>query len=813
MIKAARNPSELKTIYDNVPVMICLLDEDRQVRYANPAFTAFVGCSEDELKGETACGVMGCVNAMDAPQGCGYGADCKNCTLLAAINDTFKTGTCHHNIEKNMTIGSDVDAKTFAFVGSTALIDTLENRCLLLCLTDITERVKMEAKLRKSEEIFQQTFRISPDPINLTRFTDGKYIDINEKFTQIMGYSREETIGKSSLELNIWNNPDDREHLVEKLRKYGAVENMEAEFKSRDGQIIAGLMSARILTIENESIILSVTRDISEIRQNEKDTQTLVETTIGKTGQELFDVAVAKLCEWLNCDCAIIGKITQTDMVTALSMKMDGTYVSDYSYPLKGSPCDESVRKCFCAYPENVSAFFPDDPDLIQMGAQGYVGISLKGKDNEIIGVFCGISRQKLKIKKNTVSIMNIIGARVSAEIIRLETETEKAALEIRIQQSQKMEAIGTLAGGIAHDFNNILFPIIGHSEMLLEGLPENTPFRDSLNEIHVSALRARDLVHQILAFSRQEKNDLRLMKMQPIIKEALKLIRSSIPTTIAISQNLQPGCGTVKADPTQIHQIIMNLTTNAYHAMAETGGELKVSLEQVALDKDDPIAQDIRPGPYARLTVSDTGTGITEDCIPRIFEPFFTTKEKGKGTGMGLSMVHGIVKSMNGAVQVSSEPGKGTEFQIYLPVAGSVFEKQPPQTDHPLPGGSERVLLVDDETAIIAMEKQLLERLGYQVTPRTSGIEALELFRADPKKFDLVITDMAMPKISGDKLAVELARIRPDIPILLCTGFSEGMTTEKIQSLGMKGLLMKPIAIKDFAEKIREILDEKRGE
>ncbi len=385
---------------------------------------------------------------------------------------------------------------------------------------------------------------------------------------------------------------------------------------------------------------------------------------------------------------------------------------------------------------------------------------------------------------------------------------TEYKMVEMKLQQAQKMESIGTLAGGIAHDFNNILFPIVGHAEMLLEDAPEDSSLRDSLNEIYTGALRARDLVQQILAFSRHEKNELELMNIQPIIKEAMKLIRSTIPATISITQNLQPDCGSVVADPTQIHQIVMNLTTNAYHAMEESGGELKVNLKEIELGEYDLIFPDMSPGLYACLSIADTGVGINKDVMNRIFDPFFTTKERGKGTGMGLSVVHGIVKRMNGEIQVYSEPGKGTEFHIYLPIVRNASEEQDPIITKPIPGGLERLLLVDDEEGIIVVEKQILERLGYHITSRTSSIEALEVFKANPDKFDLVITDMSMPKMSGDKLAVELIKIRPDIPVLLCTGFSESMTDEKIKYLGIKGLLMKPIVIKDLAKKLREILD-----
>jgi len=385
---------------------------------------------------------------------------------------------------------------------------------------------------------------------------------------------------------------------------------------------------------------------------------------------------------------------------------------------------------------------------------------------------------------------------------------SDRKQVEERLCQAQKMESIGTLAGGIAHDFNNILFPILGQAEMLLEDVSEDSPFRPRVDQICTSAMRACKLVKQILTFSRQDTSELLLMKIQPAIKEALKLIRSTIPTTIAIKQYIRNDCGIIKADSTQIQQIIMNLAANAHHAMEDTGGELKINLEEIQLGNDDVITFDMAPGTYACLTVADTGTGMDKELTQKIFDPFFTTKEKGKGTGMGLSVVLGIVTNMGGTIQVYSEPGEGTEFKIYFPIEKSSFEEQNIQIKEPVRGEKERILLVDDEEAIVAMEKFMLERLNYQVTSHINSIEALESFRAAPDKFDLVITDMAMPNMAGDKLSAELIKIRPDIPVLICTGFSEKMTKEKAALLGIKGFLLKPIVMKDLAQKIREVLN-----
>ncbi len=386
---------------------------------------------------------------------------------------------------------------------------------------------------------------------------------------------------------------------------------------------------------------------------------------------------------------------------------------------------------------------------------------------------------------------------------------TELKKMETQLRQSQKMESIGTLAGGIAHDFNNILFPIVGYAEMMLDDLPEDSLHRKNTNEILQGAKRAKALVKQILTYSRQSDQELQPLNVQLVIKEVLKLIRSSIPTTIEINQDIGTECGYVLADPTQIHQIAMNLMTNAFHAMEDEGGKLEVTLKEVALGIDDLTDQSMTPGAYVCLTVADTGHGMDQAVISRIFDPYFTTKESGKGTGLGLSVVHGIVKSYQGDIKVYSEPGKGTVFHVYLPVIISQVETERADAVAPVPKGTERILLVDDDDPIVRMEKQMLERLGYQVTERTSSIEALEAFRNAPNKFDLVITDMTMPNMTGIQLSQKLLAIRPDIPIIICTGFSTKIDDAKAKEFGIRGFVMKPVIMRELANKIREVLDQ----
>lgn len=384
---------------------------------------------------------------------------------------------------------------------------------------------------------------------------------------------------------------------------------------------------------------------------------------------------------------------------------------------------------------------------------------------------------------------------------------TEQKQLQAQLQQSQKLQSIGTLAGGIAHDFNNILFSMIGYTEMALDDTEKGTLLHNNLQEVLIAAQRAKYLVKQILTFSRQADQDLKPLQVQSIVKEVLKLIRSSLPTTIEIHQNISNTCGFVMANATQIHQVAMNLLTNAYHAMEDEGGKLEVTLKDVDLDMDDLKDPAMVPGSYVCLTVKDTGAGIDEYVMDQIFDPYFSTKEKDKGTGLGLAVVHGIVKSYGGNIRVYSKPGKGTEFHVYLPVIQTRAETNAVRTISPVEMGTESILLVDDEDQIVRMSQQMLEKLGYHVTARTSSIETLEAFRAAPDKFDLVITDMTMPNMTGIHLTKKLIEIRPDIPIIICTGFSEKINEHTAKAMGIRGYVMKPVVKSELAKKIREVL------
>ena len=390
----------------------------------------------------------------------------------------------------------------------------------------------------------------------------------------------------------------------------------------------------------------------------------------------------------------------------------------------------------------------------------------------------------------------------------RKRIETEQKKIEKKVQQTQRMEAIGTLAGGIAHDFNNILSAILGYSQLALDTTDKGSLFHNDLNCIYDAGLRAKELVQQILTLARQSDDMVHPVQPGLIAKEALKLIRSTIPTTIDTRNNIVSE-SMIIGNPGKIHQVLMNLCTNAAYAMEKDGGLLKVGLKDVTIKDTAPMSDvALKPGDYVELTVSDTGIGIPSDIIGSIFEPYFTTKAPGEGTGIGLALVHGIVTGYGGKIAADSKMGKGTVFTVHLPISKKRTSCQLFDSEA-LPSGTEHILFVDDEDQIARIGSRILESLGYAVTTRTLSTEALSLFRSKPDDFDLVITDMTMPNMTGDIFSAELMKIRSDIPIILCTGYSKRISNQAAKELGIKAFAYKPIGRADLAKTIRKVLDE----
>ncbi len=386
---------------------------------------------------------------------------------------------------------------------------------------------------------------------------------------------------------------------------------------------------------------------------------------------------------------------------------------------------------------------------------------------------------------------------------------SEEVQLEKQLQQAQKMEAIGTMAGGIAHDFNNLLSVILGYTELAQEDAPPKSKYSDDLDKVLTAGHRAKELVAQILAFSRKDKIKRIPIQIQSLIKETLKMLRLTIPSTIKIEDEIDPECGIVIVDPTQINQILINLCTNASQAMEMTGGLLKISLNNTRVTSSNtPLGTSLKGGQYVELIVSDTGTGIHPSHINKIFDPYFTTKGIGKGTGLGLAIIHGIIGSYGGVITVDSKPGNGTTFHVYFPVVAEEEQPQPPEPEPETTTlGTGNILFVDDEEMLAEMGKEMLERLGYHVTMCQSSLEALTTFQNNPQDFDVVITDQTMPDMTGFDLARRILQIRPDIPIILCTGYSNIVDEKSAKVLGIKEFAIKPLTKTTIAGLLKKVL------
>jgi PAS domain S-box-containing protein len=653
--------------------------------------------------------------------------------------------------------------------------EELEQRVKQLEQTELNFK-KTEEALRESEARFRLLYERAPLGYQ-SLDKNGHFIEVNQAWLDTFGYTREEVIGKS---FGDFLHPDWIDHFKENFPRFkaiGEILGVEFEIVKKDGSTILVSFNGKIGRNEigefkqTHCILNDITkqrRSEEALRESEEKYRTLVESS----SDTILMLDTER--NIVSCNQAFLNLFGYTRKeVEGRSIRM--IHLSDESFRSFGD----------AAYPEiERSGSYRKEWEFMRKGGSivpAETAMSVIKSPNELTEGYVAIIRDI----------------------------SERKNLEAQLRQTQKMESIGTLAGGIAHDFNNILSAIIGYTEIALYSVEQDSQLYNNLQEVFRAGNRAKDLVKQILTFSRQTEQERRPVQVKLIVNEALKLLRASLPSTIEVGRNIQSDA-LVMADSTQIHQILMNLCTNADHAMREKGGVLRVELEDVELDEDFTASHpNMKPGSYLNLMVSDTGHGMPPDVLERIFDPFFTTKETGEGTGMGLSGVHGIVGSYGGAITAYSEPGQGSTFKVYLPIIER--HKEPHvEAEESIPTGSERILFVDDEPALTNIGKHVLESQGYDVETRTSSIEALELFKNQPDRFDLVITDMTMSNMTGEDLAQELMRIKPNIPIILCTGFSAKIDDQKARAMGIRAFVLKPIVKQAIATTVRKVLDEK---
>jgi PAS domain S-box-containing protein len=754
----------LRITLNSIGDAVIATDLYSNVVHLNPAASRLTGWHEGDAVGKPLAMVFRIINE--------YTEEMVENPATKVLKEGAVVGLANHTL----LISKKGEKIPIADSGAPIKTKTGEVSGVVLVFRDQTEERAARKSLEESEERFRRTIMNAPFPI-MVHSEEGEVVAINDVWTEITGYTKAviPTIAA-------WSE-----------KAYGAQKNSVIQSIARlydlDKRVDEGEYRIRTQTGETRTWLFSS----APAGRNETGKRLVISMAMDITERTQAVQELKKLAE-------AVHQTSEAIVITS----PDGTisYANPAFTRITGYPAEEIIGQTprILKSGRHTQAFYRTLWDTILSGNRWSGRIVNKRKDGSVYTAECSIS----PVTDQQGRIVNFVW--MTRDITK-DLEAEK-----NLAHSQRIEAIGALAGGIAHDFNNLLYPIIGMSEMLLEDLPPETPHHENVKEIHNAAKRAGYLVKQILSFSRQSDQRKLPVPMQQILKEVLKLSRATIPSNIEIHSDIQNDCGLVMADPTQLHQIAMNLITNAYHAVEEAGGEISVRLTEMQLTKDDLAPRALESGKYAKLTVSDTGHGIDPSVMDKIFDPYFTTKAQGKGTGLGLSVVYGILKAHGGDIRVYSEVGKGAVFSVYLPIINRTGDVTTPQAEAIYETGTENVLLVDDEAVIARLETQMLNRLGYRVTARTSSIDALAAFKANPAGFDLVLTDMTMPNMTGIELAEKILSIRRNIPIVICTGFSEKTDAQKAKANGIRGFLMKPVVKSDMARMVRRVLDEAKA-
>lgn len=718
-------------------------------------------------------------------------------------------------------------------------LDALADRYL----ADSAARVAAEEEVHREKEHALVTLRSIGDAVIATD-TQGLVTRMNVVAEQLTGWSQDEALGRKLDEVfDIVDAGTGKKSVnpVERVLETGKVIGLgnHTVLIARDGkEYQVSDSAAPILGVDGVTLgVVLVFRDVTEEYALQEQLaheltvkQALADLAGQLVGSEQTLGAVARIIlaaarEFTSSPQGFVGMLDAktnhlvcyafTELVGNTSQGQEGTLGGDFSpgpdgrFPgLLGQTLNEG------------RGFYTNDPGEhpvavgcpgTQVAVERFLAVPVL-LDDQLVGQIAVANAARDYTEKD-LDLLSRVAAPFAQAIKGVRAVEERERLVAALRQSQKMEAVGTLAGGVAHDFNNMLTPILGYTDLVMAKLPSGDVLRQELEEVKRSALRAKDLVRQILSFSRQKGQELICLDLHPILGECLKMLRSTLSSTIVFREDIARDCGHIMADPIQIQQILINLCTNAAHAMEVRGGTLNVSLHETVVNPGDTIdGQDVRPGKYVRLVVSDTGCGMDKATLERIFEPYFTTKDQGKGTGIGLALVHGIVKGHGGYISVYSEVGQGTTFSLYFPVCCDTQGQAPIAFDDNVPRGSERILLVDDEKDVLGMLKEMSEYLGYQVDSFSDSTEAYALFCSKPEAFDLVVTDQAMPGLTGIDLAQKIFSLRPEMPIIICTGFSEAFSEEEIKEFGIAGYIMKPVMVSDFARVVRRALEGKAG-
>ncbi|MCX5864622.1 MAG: PAS domain S-box protein [Deltaproteobacteria bacterium] len=671
------------------------------------------------------------------------------------------------------------DGSTFwAVISGGALMLPDGNMGVVWSLTDISDKKQTEAELATERSHMQTLFEVNGSGMLVVSST-RQILQVNRQFCNLFGYSREELVGQSARVLHV-----DQQHYeawaprFQEAKAGFPIASADYPWRRKDGSVFwCFFAGVKMQLPSGESGVLWNVIDITERKKMEEQLYLML-YSINAANEGVFLADENAAIRFVNDGaCRRLG-YTREEFLSMRVFDIDPLSPAEkwpehWQYLMThGARTIETVHRA-----KNGTEF----PVEVSISSVAYNGISY----------VCGLARDITE---------------------RIRAEEEKTKLESQLRQSQKMEAIGTLAGGIAHDFNNILAVILGYAELTLRETLETDPRRSKLGEIIKASIRAKELVRQILDFSRKAERTKKPLLMAPFLKETLKMVRASIPSTIVIKERISAVDSTVLGDQSQLHQVIINLCTNAFHAMEEQGGILSITLDYVQLGREEAAGLGGGEGRYVRLIVADSGCGMSLDIQNRIFEPYFTTKGVGKGSGMGLAVVHGILRSHGGLMRLTSQEGKGSSFEVFLPAIEQPVMGKVEEEERFCPPGTERILVVDDEPAITEMVSQWLGRLGYAVTTSNNSAKALTMVRENPSGFDLIVTDQSMPFMPGSELAKEILSSRPDLPIILCTGYSAILSEEKAMEIGIKRYAYKPLQGDELARLVRQVLDDGKG-
>jgi PAS domain S-box-containing protein len=756
-----------RTLIETTLDLVFIVDKKGMFTYANPRLEALTGYSSHEWTDRSFMDIIAPEFRETALEGFNRG-------MRGEVNLTCEVEVIHKT-----------GAKTPVEFLTTTLFD-LEGKPVgrFAVGRDITERKRTDEERLRMNAFLDSIVENIPNMIFLKDAKDLRFVRFNRAGEDLLGHSRHDLLGKNDYDFFPKEQADfftekDRDVLHGKEIVEIPEERIQTHSK---GERILHTKKVPILNATGEAeYLLGISEDITDHKRAEEALRRS-EANYRSVIENIQDV------------------LYRSDVKGNLIMASP-SFLTLLGYESLADCLGRSIAGTFYYDPEKRAEFLQQ---LQEKGSVTNYELVLKRRDGtpvtvETNGHFCFDDAGNVAGIEGT--FRDITG--------RKRAEEERRKLESQLIQAQKLEAVGTLAGGIAHDFNNILSGIMGYSELCLMAVKDRPEVCQRLEQVLKAAERARDLVRQILTFSRKAEQQKRPIALSPIVKEVINFMRASLPTTIEITQKIEVTFDIIMADPTQMHQVLINLCTNAGHAMKETGGVLEISMEEADINANDLLHRPpIRRGDYLVLTVRDTGHGIPQENLVRIFEPYFTTKEREAGTGLGLAVVHGIVKDHGGEIRVYSEVGKGTTFRVDLPLLEKQSGVGKEREEALLPGKGETILFIDDERMVVDLSRKLLEELGYRVVTETDPVKAIEAFREGSDAFDLVITDKTMPHLTGFDVAGEIRRIRTDIPIVLCSGLQEKGDLEKLTVFGINRLMMKPIRMSALAKAIREVLE-----